>query len=142
MTGQVTLVLALSGIRNTLFSVAEGTEERALVTDPAYFDVERENMATRRELIERVQKVADFPGDDFPALRRQVKMLAQVILALEKHHRQKEEVLELLVKKTKQLVGVLNSVRGSQPRLSTTLKAETATSEIISTIPLKPLEKV
>jgi len=99
-------------------------------------------MATRRELIERVQKAADFPAEDFPALRKQVRMLAQVILALEKHQRQKEEVLELLVKKTKQLVGVVNSVRGSQPRLSTTLKAETATSEIISTIPLKPLEKV
>jgi hypothetical protein len=99
-------------------------------------------MATRRELIDRVQKVVDAPAEDFPGLRKQVRMLAQVILALEKHHRQKEEVLELLVKKTKQLVGVLNSVRGTHPRLSTTLKTETATSEIISTIPLKPLEKV
>jgi hypothetical protein len=105
-----------------------------------FLDSEGKSMATRRELIERIEKIAEAPAGNVPGMRRQVKMLAQVILALEKHHRQTEEVVDLLAKKTKQLVGVVNSVRGSQPRLSATIRSETATSEIISTVPQRPIE--
>jgi uncharacterized protein YoxC len=97
-------------------------------------------MTTRRELIEQLQKIANTPAENLQGLTKQAAMLASITLALDKHYRKKEEVLDLLVKKTKELVGVVNSVRGSQKRVSTRLESATDTSEIMATVRLKPIE--
>jgi hypothetical protein len=36
-------------------------------------------MATRREVIERLQKIANFPGEDLQELKKQVQTLAGVL---------------------------------------------------------------
>ena len=69
-------------------------------------------MATRRDVIHRIQKIANNPAEDLQGLNKQVKMLAKVMLALEKHYGKREKTLDQVAKKVHELVGAVNSLTG------------------------------
>jgi hypothetical protein len=96
-------------------------------------------MATRRELLEQVQRISGNPADDLPGLATQMKMLAKIMLVLEKHYEKKEKTLDVLAKKIQELVSIVNSVRESPKRPSTS-KTGMDTSEIVATLRLKPIK--
>jgi hypothetical protein len=88
------------------------------------------------EIIKLANQIEKNPPQDLQEVGKQMAMFMDIILKLEQRQRHTEDVVELLTKKTRQIIAAVNALKRSRPKPSIKSAEDTDTNKACSTSPV------